>query len=370
MRFETHSEKYAQALACYVLAMLGERNVSLPPLEWMEMAAPKANALVAMAAKRLQNDVVFKHALLQLMERANESAEECTWGTIEDTAWALRALLCAETNEGAKEASRLRELSDKAANWLLMQRTGSFWISTRQTAMAIMALVEYLKRHRWTPPSGTLTISLNGKERKLAVEPRQAHLGDLKLRIPATEAKEGDNKLALNFDGNGTLYYTVVLNCMRRIDAQVRLISSGDAVVTRQYELVRYGKDGKKHEVALEELNCRKESILKCTLTIRSKKPLNYILVEEPLPAGCEVIERGELERDEWDLLGLLYAERDVRDDKIVFFIRELQPTTMKLTYELRAECAGKFAILPTVVSAMYEPGIIARGSPQVMVVR
>lgn len=361
---------YALALSCYVLTMLGERKLRMPQKGWLESATPKANALVAMAAHRLGNEAAFRMALTQLLNMARESVSECTWGSVEDTAWALRALLHAEGVSDSHERQRLIELSDKAANSLLSTRTESYWESTRQTAIAIIALVDYLKQRRWKPPDGTLTITLNGCKQKLRVDPKSAFLGDIVWRTGIEKAVEGDNELMIQFDGTGTLYYTATLKCMRQINPEGRYIASGDVTVLRHYELITYGRDGKEHSTPLKELRCRKDDILKCTLTVQSSKPLNYFFIEEPIPAGCELIERGEIERDEWHWLGLWYAEKDVRDDKIVFFIREMSPGKRKISYMMRVECAGKFAILPTVISAMYEPSIVNRGSPQIMIAR
>ncbi|MCX7777287.1 MAG: MG2 domain-containing protein [Armatimonadetes bacterium] len=364
----SHSHDYACALACYVLAKLGERKGIVPQAHWIKRASPKAVALIAMTAHRVGDNAAFNVAMRQLYKGVIEGVEECTWGTVEDTAWALRALLNAEDVSDINERHRVRELADKAANYLLSIRTGECWESTKQTAVVVAALVDYLKKRRWTPPRGTFTAALNGKKRSIKIDPKHAYHEDLTLRISINEAIEGDNQLTLQFDGSGTLYYATMLNCMRRIGAQTRYIASSGITVTRCYELITYGSDGKEYSRELaDRLKCSQGSILKCTLTVNTSKPLRYLLIEEPLPAGCEVIERGELERYEWDLW---YAEQDIRDDKIVFFVREMPRGTKKISYRLRVECSGNFTILPTTVSAMYEPTIMSRGSPQLISVR
>jgi len=363
-----HSDDYAYALACYALAMLGERKFAVPSPQWLKGATPKARALIAMAAINLGDSVTFNAAIRQLVNDANEGAEECTWGTVEDTAWALRALLCAEDRVDVSERQRLHELADKTANHLLSIRTGECWESTRQTAVAVAALLDYLKKRRWALPRGNLTATLNGGRHSIKVEPTQVCQRDLILRINIEEVIKGGGALTLQFDGSGTVYYSAMLNCLKRISTQTRYIASSCITVTRHYKLVTYGEGGREYLSEFAgRLKCHQGSILRCTLTVSSSKPLKYLLIEEPIPAGCEVIESGELERSEWDWW---YAERDVRDERVVFFVREMPPGKRQLSYMLRVECNGNFTILPTTVSAMYEPAIISRGSPHTLTVK
>lgn len=135
--------------------------------------------------------------------------------------------------------------------------------------------------------------------------------------------------------------------------------------------MVKYDKRGRKRKIVLfNGSTCPRGAIIRVTLTLRAIKPHNYLLLEEPLPAGCEVLETGELSSWEWWNAGYWFADRDVRDDKIAFFIDRLSPGTHKIAYEMRAEVSGKFRILPTYVSSMYDPTITAYGTSRSLVIK
>ena len=46
----------------------------------------------------------------------------------------------------------------------------------------------------------------------------------------------------------------------------------------------------------------------------------------------------------------------ELRDEKVVFFLRELTRGKLKLSYRLRAEIPGEFHAMPTFGFGMYAP--------------
>jgi uncharacterized protein YfaS (alpha-2-macroglobulin family) len=80
--------------------------------------------------------------------------------------------------------------------------------------------------------------------------------------------------------------------------------------------------------------------------------------VEDPLPAGCEVSDQGDLEPWEWDRW---WSDMDVRDEKVAFFARRLSASTSTIEYHLRPQIPGDYHVMPTEVYDMYDPSL--RGS-------
>ncbi|HID06747.1 MAG TPA: hypothetical protein EYP10_06325 [Armatimonadetes bacterium] len=135
--------------------------------------------------------------------------------------------------------------------------------------------------------------------------------------------------------------------------------------------MIKYDKRGRERKVALFNGSaCPRGAIIRATLTLRATKSHSYLLLEEPLPSGCEVLETGELSSWEWWDAGYWFADRDVRDDKIAFFINELPPGVHKITYEMRAEVSGKCRIMPTYISSMYDPSITAYDTSRRLVIK
>ncbi len=53
-------------------------------------------------------------------------------------------------------------------------------------------------------------------------------------------------------------------------------------------------------------------------------------------------------------------AYMELRDERVVFFVRRLARGKHSLSYRMRAEIPGKFSALPTKASAMYAPELKA----------
>ncbi|MGD2205208.1 MAG: hypothetical protein PVH17_00395, partial [Anaerolineae bacterium] len=55
------------------------------------------------------------------------------------------------------------------------------------------------------------------------------------------------------------------------------------------------------------------------------------------------------------------YNRKDVRDDRVTFFVTRLEPGRRTFTYLMRATTVGSFTALPTQVYPMYEPEVWSR---------
>ena len=136
-------------------------------------------ALLALALhQENKNDeakIVLRN-LLQFVERddSNDTAwvrtPESDWwywwnNDIEANAWALKALVTMEPQN---------ELGPRLVKWLLNnRRNGYYWRSTRDTALVIAALADYMRASGESAPDYALTVSVDGqpmKEIKLTKE--------------------------------------------------------------------------------------------------------------------------------------------------------------------------------------------------------
>ena len=81
---------------------------------------------------------------------------------------------------------------------------------------------------------------------------------------------------------------------------------------------------------------------------MESKNDYDYILLEDPKAAGLEPIDVRS------GYFGPAY--RELRDEKVAFFLRSLPQGKHTLSHRLRAEIPGKFNALPAKISAMYAP--------------
>jgi uncharacterized protein YfaS (alpha-2-macroglobulin family) len=94
---------------------------------------------------------------------------------------------------------------------------------------------------------------------------------------------------------------------------------------------------------------------VRAVVKINSARGRSYMMLEDPIPSGFEVLERSSDGMHAWEWF-YWYSGLDIRDDRIVYFIEYLPEGEQVIEYTLRAESPGKATALPAVVSGMYEP--------------
>ncbi|HRE11550.1 MAG TPA: hypothetical protein PLN22_12110, partial [Ignavibacteria bacterium] len=101
-------------------------------------------------------------------------------------------------------------------------------------------------------------------------------------------------------------------------------------------------------------------------------KDMQYFMLEDPIPAGCEVIKDdwAYTIEDEKDYTGYdyywwrwWYADKDIRDNRVTFFATYLYGDTYEFTYIMRAQIPGKYNVIPATGMLMYYPDV--RGSSE-----
>jgi uncharacterized protein YfaS (alpha-2-macroglobulin family) len=116
--------------------------------------------------------------------------------------------------------------------------------------------------------------------------------------------------------------------------------------------------------------------VIQVKLTIVAPNDLHYVVVEDPLPAGCEGVDQSlqttsvvgqppSLERlDDWDRWGWgwwWFSHTEVRDEKVVLFATYLPKGTYEYTYLMRASVPGQFLTMPALAYEMYFPEVFGR---------
>jgi uncharacterized protein YfaS (alpha-2-macroglobulin family) len=95
-------------------------------------------------------------------------------------------------------------------------------------------------------------------------------------------------------------------------------------------------------------------------LIVNSPREQEYMVVEDPIPAGCEVSDRGDVEMWEWNWW---YSDMEARDEKVAFFARRLPAGRSVVEYHLRPQIPGEYHALPTKVYSMYDPSLRSVGT-------
>src|SRR5690606_20888339 len=111
---------------------------------------------------------------------------------IESNAWMLKALAKFDPKG---------ELGPKLTKYLLNQRKGHRWYSTKDTAMALYAMADYMKASGETDPEYTVTIDFDGQaEKKVIVTKDNFFTFDNQFVIKGADIPEGARKVTIKKD--------------------------------------------------------------------------------------------------------------------------------------------------------------------------
>lgn len=357
-----HLENQDDGMA-YALYVLAQHKVAEP--KWLDRVwgrREKLNAytraLTALAFHHLGDHERAGIMLRNLEDRLEEDKENGTarWGkthgywrwsddAVEATSCALKAYLAIEPNN---------RLIKPAMKWLVFNRRGNQWKSTRDTAKAVYALTDYIQHSRELDPNYKVTVFVNDKPvREMAVNRDNALKLDGRITLGDSDLRSGENVIRIVKEGAGNLYYTTGMFFYTKED---RITGAGhELFVNRTMQKIELDAENKEKRTPLEygaRLNSGER--IEVTLEIEAKNDYEYLVFEDPKPSGCEAVEV----RSGWTHGGGLGAYMEVRDQKTCFFVGRIPQGKHKITYLLRAEVPGTFNALPTTGYAMYVPDI------------
>jgi uncharacterized protein YfaS (alpha-2-macroglobulin family) len=284
----------------------------------------------------------------------------CWYGSeVEADAYYLKLL--ARTDPKGQTASRL-------VKYLLNNRKhATYWNSTRDTAVCIEALAEYLKASGEDRPDLTVTLWLDGKQvKEVTINKDNLFTFDNRLVLAGDAVVTGQHTLEVRKKGTGPVYFNAYLTNFTLEDFITK--AGLEVKVNRKYyKLTRVDKEvqvqgargqaaGQKVEkyerTELPNLAALKSGdLVEVELEIDSKNDYEYLIFEDPKAAGFEplLVRSGYNPND-------LGAYMELRDDRVCFFVRQLARGKHSVSYRLRAEVPGKFSALPTRAYAMYAP--------------
>jgi hypothetical protein len=248
-------------------------------------------------------------------------------------------------------------------------RRGDRWRSTRDTAMAIFALVDYLKRAGGGRYDAELQARLNGRD----ADP--VHFGPEDMLAPSValltdrRGRLGPNRLELERRGEGVLFYTAAVRFFGRGE---QIPARGEALRIRR-RLMRVVEeptaDGWRLQLAPLQGPVASGQALLVVLDIASERQVDYVLIEDPLPAGVQPIERDRGYRLPGIELRQPRLHREFHDQHAAFFIRRLPAGERRLAYLVRATLPGTYHQLPARVMPMYDPQLAGNSAGQTLTV-
>jgi uncharacterized protein YfaS (alpha-2-macroglobulin family) len=270
----------------------------------------------------------------------------------EINAWTLRALL---------QIDPKNELAAKLVHYLLQMRPGGHsWHSTRDTALVVTALADYVAAQQAAVAGCRVAICVDGRAVKEFTLTRDNFLTlDNRLLLDGKQLPPGKHAVTFQKSGSGELYYGCVLRYLATPDV-FEAAGKGLAIRRDYYRL------GPTRERIAEGGTVAVGDTVEVVLTITAANDCEYLAFEEYKPAGFEAVQlqSGGLWIDgHW-------VNVELRDDKVVFFVPYLHRGERVLRYRLRAESPGVFRALPASGFAMYAPKLRATSSEAALHIR
>ncbi|MHB1293610.1 MAG: Ig-like domain-containing protein [Anaerolineae bacterium] len=264
-------------------------------------------------------------------------------------------------------------LIPSAVRWLMAARASGRWETTQENVWAILALTDQMVASGELLAEYDYTAALNGVE-LASGSVGTSTVGESVRSITAVAdlRSTGDNALVLErSEGPGTLYYSAFLRYYLPAE-ELQALNRG-IVVDRQYQIA----DRPDADIATAQVN----DVISVTLTVVAPNDLYYLVVEDPLPAGCEAIdtslsttsmlqEGGALRADEelqpeesyaWYWYRDWANHTELRDEKVALFADYLPMGTYEYVYAVRCTTPGQFKVMPTTAYEMYTPDVFGR---------
>lgn len=270
------------------------------------------------------------------------------------SAWGLLALLRAQ--------SANQYLEEGLARYLLAQREGGHWRQTLETASALYALSAYARSQAGALEGVEAGLQWNGKV-LAKIQTASPHFAGRWMGCAQGEKdcagpekiplRTGSQTLSILNPREHALFYQTEFTAWSKAD-QFHPVDQGIGVKREYFELEAKKPGAYRARPLSGEI--RKGELIGVRLTLTSPKDLHYLMVEDPLPSGFEVMGNIRFDKDT-----AYTSDQAVRDEKIALFRSTLKAGTHVFNYALLPELAGTFYVLPTVASEMYQPPI--RGS-------
>ncbi len=377
-KFNSDEEIYDRLYIAYVLSM--EKRVKLNQLETFFKGRDSLNnygkALLSLAYFNLGDknkaDLICQN--LKSFALVDNDNQTVSWKNDTRYYWYWYGDRI-ETNTFIFKAFMRSKPNDKfvpmLSKWLIQNRQGNHWYSTKDTANTIYALTEFAEINKEINPDYTVSI-FNGNKLLKKVKVNKSNMFDFDNSIDLTDKDldNAKNKIRIVKEGKGNLYYSASSKFFS-LEENIKASSSMISVKRDYFKLVENGLDKNKksiyNKVLLKEGDTLKSGdLIEVKLSVKSNNDYEYLIFEDMKPAGFEATELQS---------GYLYQNglslsREIRDDKNAFFVNNLSQGTQIINYQLRAEIPGIFHSLPTKAYAMYADQIRANSDESIFKIK
>ncbi len=372
----------ARAYALYAIALHDKPAPALTDAIWAQRDSMTSFgwALLGLTFQHLKDSRAADVAS-HLISSAQVEGEQAHWvsgrdpmldfdldNSHEATAFAVKFLAQAQPQS---------PLIDQAALWLVTHRDqGYYWSTTKKTAFVIYGLTDVLKRSGELKPDYSVKVSVDGREvlsRAFSAEDALSPQ-PVKIRVPLDGSKSRP-AVTIARSGKGRLYVSQFWEYRSTGAEAERTVPAGYPLkINRNYYRLTAQQEAGRIVYGMEPLegSPKPGDLIAVRLSIFGGGDERYLLVDDPLPAGAEVIERDET----YEIRGKpawwrsWYERRELRDSHVTYYPWAVPKEGLEYVYLLRFTNAGVFRVAPARVEPMYRTNHLSWSEPKVLEVK
>ncbi|MES0359985.1 MAG: Ig-like domain-containing protein [Anaerolineales bacterium] len=345
---------------------------------------PWAHALLAMTLESLSpNDERIQTIYSDLEASAIRSAtgahwenQEHSWQNMSTTIQSTAVVLYALTRHDPASP-----LVADALRYLMAHRQASgAWSSTYETSWILMALSEVMRGTGELSGEFDFSADLNNTPLAAGQASGISQLNPVEATVPISSLYPHDpNSLTLmRGDGSGRLYYNAHLNVHRPVE-EVAPLEKG-LTISRAYF---------PSEVECIEGDCpaiqnaHVGELVTVRLTLTIPETTYYLLVEDYIPAGTEILDTSLKTSQHSDAQQYnprqpfdqgwgwwYFSGPQIHDDHISWAVDVLPAGTYELTYELVTLQPGEFRVLPARARQLYFPEVQGNSAGEIFEIK
>jgi uncharacterized protein YfaS (alpha-2-macroglobulin family) len=300
-------------------------------------------------------------------------------GGVEATAFALRALLAIDPTN---------KLIEPVSNWLIKNRRGAQWNNTRDTAIVVLAMNDYLRVSGELKPEVEYELFVNGTSvAQKKISGADVFNAPSRFTIDPKLIKDANEIRIVRKNGDTPIYFATEA---KFFSLEEPITPAGNEIFVKREYFKLAGRQTLLKGLVYDRQPLRDgESVksgerVECIVTVEGKNNYEYLLFEDLKPAGFEAVEirsgeslyakelksgaftrpASENPKADEDFTGRnRWVYQELRDRKVALFIDHLPQGVWEMRYDFRAEVPGKFHALPVLGQAMYVPEIRANSA-------
>jgi alpha-2-macroglobulin len=359
-----------QAYALYSMAQAGRGDLEKTQAlisESIYEIDPFSQAALALALNRLGEREQAQEILDILSQGALKENEFVYWpqpsydGEYHSKTMASSVRTTALVLQAYAEIEPENELVPGIVNYLADQREGVYgWGTTNETSFTILGLTEHLISTENQLGNTPYEVLVNGES--LAFGTLEVGNASAGIDIPLAELKDGLNSLVVITQSDNPIYFDL----STRYDLlRNEVEAAGSIQVTRKYL-------DPKTKAPIESFEAGQ--LVKVEVRVQIPEDTFFLAVEDHLPGGLEALNEGlsainEVSMETWGYESYQpffwqdygYNYKEIRGDRVVFFITSFEKGARTFTYYARATISGEFIALPAQAYAMYDLSLWGR---------